>query len=334
VFWYGPQKKWVMAVVLPHEHIVQFYGSPNLTDWKHLSDFGPAGDIKDIWECPSILQVPIVNGNGKKKWVLFNSQQTTMQYFVGEFDGTKFTDENPASEIYRPDYGPDYYAGITYNHLPTDQPPILLGWANNWSYANDIPTNPWKSMMGIPRQLSLKKINNAWILYQKPVSAIYKLRGEIWEETKLDVEKEKTLPVYSQQCEIEMEWDPAANTTSGIYLAAGKNNRLVIGYNAKEQNLLMDRENAGDNSFNKKFQQLSHYDTKVSLKDKALRLHIFFDQSIVEVFASDGEKVMTMQIFPEEAYQEIRLYTEGGTNLFKNIKIWKMGSAWQQEEKK
>src|SRR5262249_944623 len=86
VFWYAPKRKWVMAVVLPHEHIVQFYGSPNLLKWEHLSDFGPAGDINDIWECPSLLQVPVVGRGvkGKKKWVLFNSQQTTMQYLASE----------------------------------------------------------------------------------------------------------------------------------------------------------------------------------------------------------------------------------------------------------
>ena len=87
VFWYAPHKKWVMAVVMPHEHVVQLYASKNLVNWTKLSEFGPAGDIKDIWECPSLLQVPIAGSDDKKKWVLFNSQQTTMQYFVGEFDG-------------------------------------------------------------------------------------------------------------------------------------------------------------------------------------------------------------------------------------------------------
>ena len=137
-----------MAVVLPHEHIVQFYSSKNLKQWEHLSDFGPAGDYTNIWECPDLLQVPIENDPGKKKWVLINSQQTTMQYFVGEFDGTKFTNENPANKIYRPDYGPDYYAAVTYN-LPATQQPVLLGWANNWSYANDISNFPMEKCYGI-----------------------------------------------------------------------------------------------------------------------------------------------------------------------------------------
>ena len=328
VFWYAPEKKWVMAAVLPKEHIVQFYGSPNLIRWTHLSDFGPAGDIKDIWECPSLVQVAVSGSHGKKKWVLFNSQQTTMQYFVGEFDGTKFTNENPDENIYRPDYGPDYYAGITYNHLPADKPAVLLGWANNWTYANDIPTSPWKSMMALPRQLSLKKVNNEWILFQQPVSSIYQLRQSPWKTDSLVVDKEKLLPVKSQQCEMEIQWEPKTNSVSGVCLAVEKDKRLVIGYDAKEKKLFMDRKMSGNQAFNKKFHELSRYDASMLLPDKKLCLNIFFDHSIVEVYANDGIIVMTMQIFPEETENGIALVTEGGTNVFDHVRIWNMKSAW------
>ena len=68
VFWYEKEKKWVMSVVFPLEHIVQFYSSPDLKQWTFLSDFGPAGDIDGIWECSDLLHVPVkgnpVNTNG------------------------------------------------------------------------------------------------------------------------------------------------------------------------------------------------------------------------------------------------------------------------------
>ena len=65
VFWYEPDKKWVMLTVLPQEHKVMFHSSVNLKDWKHMSDFGPAGDINDIWECPDLLQVPVTGQRGE-----------------------------------------------------------------------------------------------------------------------------------------------------------------------------------------------------------------------------------------------------------------------------
>jgi len=328
VIWYAPGKKWVMAVVLPKEHIVQFYSSPNLKQWTHLSDFGPAGDIKDIWECPSLLEVTAKGGDGKKKWVLFNSQQTTMQYFVGTFDGTKFVNENPAENVYRPDYGPDYYAGITYQHLPLGQAPILVAWANNWSYANEIPTKPWKSMMAIPRTLSLKREGNAWILYQQPVAALAALREKIWNTQQISVTNKKVLAIHSQQCEIELEWSPAAHSVSGLKLATGNGKALTIGYDANAKKIFMDRAGVGDTSFNNRYANLSRYEAPLDIGKKPIHLNIFFDHSIVEVFAADGALVMTMQIFPEKENDGVELFSEGGTNLFDLVNFWKMKSTW------
>ncbi|PWT71483.1 MAG: levanase [Bacteroidetes bacterium] len=328
VFWYAPGKKWVMAVVLPREHIVQFYSSPDLKKWNHLSDFGPAGDIKDIWECPSLAQVPVAGSGEKKKWVLFNSQQTTMQYFVGEFNGTSFVDENPSSKIYRPDFGPDYYAGITYNHIPENQLPVLVGWANNWTYAADIPTKPWRSMMALPRELVLHKKNQEWILYQRPVPAVYGLRKRPWSAGHFEVQDKKDLPVRSQQCEIEVTLQPGAQSISGLRLAHGNQKGLEIGYDQKNKILFMDRGDAGSQSFNQKYAHMSRYETKLESGQGKILLHIFFDHSIVEVFANDGEKVMSMQIFPDEQDNMIQLFSENGPASFHNVKIWELNSAW------
>lgn len=52
VFWYEPQQKWVMAVMLLVEKRAQFYTSKNLKQWQLMSEFGPARDTTGIWECP------------------------------------------------------------------------------------------------------------------------------------------------------------------------------------------------------------------------------------------------------------------------------------------
>ena len=77
-----------------------------------MSTFGPAGATTGIWECPDLFEVPISNEPGNTKWVLMHSPAPYMQYFIGEFDGISFKNENPPAKVYRPDYGPDYYAAI------------------------------------------------------------------------------------------------------------------------------------------------------------------------------------------------------------------------------
>jgi fructan beta-fructosidase len=327
-FWYEPQKKWIMATVWPKEHIVKFYESPNLKNWKPAGEFGPAGDTKDIWECPALTQVPVEGNPSQKKWVLFNSQQTTMQYFVGEFDGNHFTIESDPGVILRPDYGPDFYAGVTYNNLPHNQQPVLLGWANNWSYANDIPTNPWKSMMGMPRLLSLKQTSKGWRLLQKPPKAMTTLRGNHWGAQTILVENRKFLPVHSLQGEIHLQWSPAPNSKSGILLAVGQQQYLQIGYDAGTQKIYIDRQFAGDTSFNAAFARLTKYEGPVDLNNGKLDLQIFVDHSIVEVFANNGELVMTTQFFPDPGNDGIALFSEGAKNSFTKIECWQLRSAW------
>ena len=328
VFWYEPEKKWVMLTVLPQEHTVMFHSSKNLKDWVHMSNFGPAGDTNDIWECPDLLQVPVTGNKEKSKWVLINSQQTTMQYFVGRFDGTSFINENPAGKIYRPDMGPDYYAGVCYNQLPAGHAPILLGWANNWKYANDIPTFPWKSAMALPRELLLEKQKNEWILMQQPVTALKKLRGAEKNWVRLDVTGTHKLPVYGQQFELETTITVPHNGKCGIKLATGKNNSFAIGYHANTGKLYLDRSRCSNQGFNENFRTLSYYEAPLAAENGQIKLRVFFDKSIVEVYANDGALVMTAQLFPDESENGIELFSEGGNSVFSNSRYWQLKTAW------
>lgn len=328
VFWYAPQQKWIMALVLPHEHIVQFYASKNLKQWQHLSNFGPYGDIKDIWECPDLLQVPLEGDVNKKKWVLFNSQQTTVQYFVGEFDATEFKNQNPSGKIYRQDYGPDYYAVVTYNNLPAGSKPVSIGWANNWTYANDIPTNPWKSAMSLPRQLSLKKINGEWILLQQSIPGLQALRTKLF-TWKGEVKQIKVLPLKSQTFELDVTFNVPAGSISGLHLAVGDKKQFIIGYDSKEHKLFIDRSNASDTSFHNAFDTLSKYEVPLKLNNGNLRLHVFFDKSIIEVYANDGEAVLTTQIFTAEKNNGIELFNYNNTMKVSQLKFWELRSAWK-----
>ncbi|NOT93300.1 glycoside hydrolase family 32 protein [Ferruginibacter sp.] len=311
IFWHQQKKYWVMALMFPVEHIVQFYSSKNLKEWQHLSDFGPAGDTSGVWECPDLTQVPVKGTLEQKKWLLQTSQNANMQYFVGEFDGVKFTNENPTNKIFRPDYGPDYYAAIAYNQLPATVLPTSIGWVNNWNYANDIPTTPWKSAMSIPRTLSVKKINNDWVLIQKPVAAIAGLRKNKITIDNAVVSDKKTLPIKSKQFEIECTIEPAASSVSGIRLATGTNNYFELGYDATKQIFYIDRSKSGNTTLNENFTKKDRFKKKITLQNKKIKLHIYFDNSIVEIFVNDGEAVFTAQLFSDKDDGGIELFSDG-----------------------
>lgn len=328
VFWYQPTQQWIMCVMLSAQHKMQLYQSKNLLQWNLLSEFGPAGDTSSVWECPDLFQAPVEGEPGKTKWVLTMSMAPRMQYFVGEFDGTTFKNENPADKILRPDYGPDYYAAIGYNQLPATEKPVMIGWVNNWNYANDIPTTPWKGAMSLPRTISVKKEGNEWKLIQHPLPALESLRSSVLQLDKYAVSKEKDAGFTGTQFEMQCSIETKNNTVAGVRIAYGNNQYCEIGYDAVKQKLYLDRSKSANKSFNKNFQQASYFETSLLPKNKKINLHIFFDNSIVEVFANDGEVAMTAQIFPDKDDTGIRLFDTGTSTLFSDIKIWNMKSVW------
>jgi sucrose-6-phosphate hydrolase SacC (GH32 family) len=144
--------QWIMTLALPQEFKISFYSSPNLKEWTHLSDFGPAAEVGGIWECPDLFQLG-------DKWVLIVSLNpggfqigSGTQYFVGQWNGKEFIADDVQTRWI--DYGRDNYAGVTFSNAP-DNKRIFLGWMSNWDYAVKVPTDPWRSSMTIPRELSL-----------------------------------------------------------------------------------------------------------------------------------------------------------------------------------
>jgi sucrose-6-phosphate hydrolase SacC (GH32 family) len=145
--------QWIMTVALANDFKISFYSSPDLKSWKHLSDFGPAAEVGGVWECPDLIQF-------EDKWVLLVSLNpggyqigSGTQYFIGQWNGKEFIADDLQTRWL--DYGRDNYAGVTFSNAP-DNKKIFLGWMSNWHYAGKAPTDPWRSAMTLPRELSLK----------------------------------------------------------------------------------------------------------------------------------------------------------------------------------
>ena len=96
MFWNEDIKKWNMIMAVGQH--MEIYSSDNLKDWKYESSFGEKyGNHGGVWECPDLMKMK-VRGTDKEKWMLicninpggpFGGSAT--QYFVGDFDGHKFT---------------------------------------------------------------------------------------------------------------------------------------------------------------------------------------------------------------------------------------------------
>ena len=193
VFWSNEARRWVMVVALPNDHKVLFYGSTNLKNWQKLTEFGPAGATGGQWECPTMIELPL-DGTKRTRWVLKVGLNpgalqggSGEQYFVGTFDGIRFVNDNPPATTLWTDYGKDCYCALAFNGVERRDDRVMIGWMNNWQYAGEVPTKPWRGQMTVPRSLALATLPEGVRLVQRPVEAIGQLREKhvAWRGTSL-----------------------------------------------------------------------------------------------------------------------------------------------------
>ncbi|MDQ0199811.1 glycoside hydrolase family 32 protein [Neobacillus ginsengisoli] len=337
VFWHEETKIWIM--ILSAGNHVRFYTSHNLKTWNFTSEFGTeVGSHAGVWECPDLFKLPVDGNNHNNKWVMVVSigdestyaEGSRTQYFIGDFDGSTFANENSDETVLWLDHGRDNYAGVTWSDIPTeDGRRIFIGWMSNWKYANETPTLAWRSAMTLPRELTLKKTFDGVRLFQTPVAELEKIRQEkyTWNNLMLLPNENIVSDVSGNQLEIIAEFEPHSSTEFGIKIRKSDSEETIIGYNAVENFLFVNRVNSGVTDFNEYFP--CKHGALLSAKNKGVKLQIFVDSSSVEIFANEGELVITDQIFPDPASKGIELYTKDGEVELISLDIFQVDSIYK-----
>jgi len=234
------------------------------------------------------------------------------QYFVGRFDGKTFTNDNPVSLSLWSDYGKDCYCALTFNNLPPAQPSVMLGWMNNWQYADRVPTHPWRGQMTIPRELALKTFPEGVRLVQKPVASLASLRGK----------PAKKITTRSFEVKTGMQINGAKE--AGWKLKAKDGTYTVIGYDRSKQELFVDRTHSGLVAFSDRFPAR----TAAPLPGMStINLDILVDGNSIEVFADDGRLAITNLVFPTAAPASFDFYSDGDAKALPTT-VWPLKSIW------
>jgi fructan beta-fructosidase len=336
VIWHEKTQKWVMLVVFPKEFKVVFFTSKNLKEWTRAGEFGNQGEVRKIWECPALIEMQIDNNTHNTKWLLFVSTNgvmdnfTGMQYFVGDFDGITFKNDNsPETKLYV-DFGKDFYAAIPYTNAPDNQK-ILLGWMSNWQYAGDVPTFPWKGQMNVPRSLSLKQTPDGLRLFQQPISMLKSKKDyQTFEKNDFVLSKDKEIngsSIFAKNSfMVEVEFEVKSAKNFGVKIAQLKDKKddkkfvqeTIVGYDVRKQQLYLDRTKSGM-IIHKDFPSVEIADMK--MQGKTVKMKILVDKTSVEVFGNDGRVTISDLIFPEEKSNIFSLFTDRGKVKVKFLKI-------------
>ena len=303
-FWNEDIRAWNLILAVGQE--MRIYSSPDLKAWTYESSFGrDFGSHGGVWECPDLF--PLTSASGVKRWVLvcninpggpFGGSGT--QYFVGQFDGHRFTVDNPdryaGGKALWLDYGKDHYAAVSFCNAP-DARRTMLAWMSNWQYANQVPTMQFRSANSIPRDLGLFEYQGDTYVASVPSGEMLSARGSKVRQ-----------PL--EACEIVVD----LKKHSEIVLSNPQGEQVVMRYDAVNQTFSMDRTKSGNVGFSADFPCVTVAPTYGAVK----QLRIFIDRSSVEVFDADGKMAMTNLVFPSEPYNSLSV--KGGKATIYEIK--------------
>lgn len=339
MFWNPETKQWTLVLAHALDHEMLIFTSPDMKEWTLQSSFGKGLGAQDgVWECPDLFELP-VDGTDLKKWVLLCNINpggpfggSGIQYFIGDFDGKKFTADTDADGNVPTkwlDHGKDNYAIVSWSDAP-DNRRTAIGWMSNWQYAAEVPTKQFRSANTLPREISLFTGKDGQIYAASaPSPELTALRGNLTANVKsVPVNKKGrryALPAANDGvCEILMDIDPQKSDSVTITLSNDAGEMTVMTYSANDGTISFDRRKSGITDFSQDFPAVTV--TPVHNNDKMFSLRLYIDRSSIELFANEGKGVMTNLVFPTAPYNTMTLSAVGGIARVKNLKIYSINT--------
>ena len=356
VFWYAPQEKWVMIVSADKN--MRFYESRNLKDWTYMSEWGEGyGPQPNQFECPDFIQLPVDGDKQRMKWVMivninpgFVYGGSGTMYFVGDFDGHRFTCDTKPDCVKWLDWGKDHYATVCFSN--TGDRTIAVPWMSNWQYANLTPSKgQYRSANALPRELNLYTAADGQLLLSAaPVKELSSLRGK--EEKIGDFnlgEKSVEHVADNGAFELQFRMQPAAKGRTGVELSNAEGEKTLIYFDAENGRVVMDRAESGIVDFGKDIEphQLETSSSRRACVDGLLHfvndfahatwapvsdiaaaheVRIFADRSSIELFVDGGRVAMTNLVFPTKPYDRLRFFSDEKAQV-KQAVLYPMNAA-------
>ena len=305
VMWYEPTKRWIMTLYVGFEetndgrkrtrHTVHFLTSPNLKEWT------VASQTDGLFECPDFFELPVDDDATNKKWVL---TAASSEYFVGSFDGTKFTAETAKLPGQR---GRGFYAAQTYSDIPpTDGRRIQIGWLQAPS-----PGMPFNQAMTVPLELKLKSTREGARLAWQPVSELAGLRAESYRAGPLVVKPGDRNPLAKtrgESLELRVEFEPGPESEIKFDIRG-----VPITYNSAKQELTVNGHRS-----------------PAPLRGGRQRIIVLTDRTAFEVFASDGLTYVPMPVIPKADALGVDLSVAGAPVKFSQVEAHVLNTIWNQ----
>lgn len=304
--------KWYMTVsggIVGEGGAVFLYESPDLRDWKYIHPLivGDKDKNGENWECVNFLPL------GDKHLLIVSTLGRAI-YMLGEYENQKFISE-VEGEL---DLGGSLYAPLAFKDQ--NDRIILFGWLTENRSGEEQDKARWSGVQSLPRELFIAADGT---LGQRPVEEISQLRSSssqlppVWVSPTTPFELSRW---DSEELNLELSWEWLTGQKVGfkILQSPDKNEETLLYYDTDTKKLVIDRSQSSLNpNVNKDKKEMP-----LELKPyQPLKLRIFLDGSVVEVFAND-RFAMASRIYPtSNEANGIEFFTNKGTASLSRIDL-------------
>jgi beta-fructofuranosidase len=302
------------------------YRSPDLRQWDYIGVLAESdGTMGTMWECPDFFPLddryvlmfsPMGMGDRKTVYLVGN-----MDYESGKFIW------DVCGEI---DHGFEYYAPQSL--LDDKGRRIIIAWLNAWDwmpwFKNFGPTfnNNWCGAMSGPRTIELDEDGHLKFM---PVEELKSLRGEHYHLDSTIINKEtdhfpKSIKGDCIEIKAEFKLKDCHAEEFGF--------KLRVSASGDEETVLSYLLGTGELQFNRNSSDgWSEGIRKCKLESTGqdtLKLHIYVDTCVVEVFTDEGRTAMSNNIYPSPDSVNLKIFSNGAEVELVSLDIWQLRSAW------
>jgi beta-fructofuranosidase len=299
---------WLMAVGSGFREkggAVLLYESKDMRHWNYVdllltrkTNTGPSAkdpvDSGEMWECPDFF--PIDN-----KHLLIVSTERVVKYFLGVYADRQFHPDTMGGI----DHG-SYYAARTMTNTGSRR--ILWGWLTEGRTAEAQRAAGWSGVMALPRELKLY----ASQVQMRPAAEVETLRGK-----RLGGDAE------GDCLEIKAEIDPGDTQRAGlaVRIAPDRSEQTLIYYDREQRAICVDRSQSSSDASADRGMQSGPF---MLGRRETLRLHVFLDGSVIEIFAND-RFCLSARVYPAGPRSTgVALHASGGTASMVSLEAWEM----------
>ncbi|SFT15020.1 glycoside hydrolase family 32 protein [Paenibacillus sp. BC26] len=292
------------------------YRSDDLKNWSYKGIFYKGEEW--IWECPHLFRFD------DNKAVLFYSPSGPVRYVSGTIHEDRLTDVKKHGTV---DGGgwEGYYASTGF--VDESGRRIMLGWAPEGRGENFPERLDWAGTLALPRVVDLKP-NGA--LAMTPVPELESLRDECRRSfAKLSIGQESIhagVRSTSFECVVDVDRRTleGGQLTVSVFASPCGSERTDVRLDLAADTVVIDRSQSS------LFPNVNKKPVEAALPPadgaETLRLRIFADQSIIEVFADD-ETCLTARVYPSLTDSSGIELRSSGASADCQVEIWEMKAA-------